>query len=163
MNDKLKELMDQRRKFLGFIPSEQSAFAKPSVQEVSPCFEIRTAEGYSEHFLDLRFERGDRVAFPYSALTYINFDQADSRIDLSFSGYVVSIRGQNLSADLYERLLDCRVRSLIERSQDPSSPDAVHISAIEIIPPAESFTESIVAEEKSGIDVDAPGTPYSSE
>ena len=152
MSDELQNMLDQRKQALGF----QKTPPQPSVPGTinQDCFCVQAPQGFSEHFLDFRFQDGSKVAFPYVELTYINYDASDSRLDLNFRGFWVSLFGQNLADDLYENLRDCRVRWIAEARQGQSV-KGVHIERIEVLPPNEEQSDEIdVGEEEFDEDED---------
>ena len=97
--------------------------------------DVPKSRGRAGIMLDVRKADGQCHGMSYAYLTHIDFDPGD-RLKLHFAGgKVVQIQGRGLK-DLYQRLLDHRVRAVQEGtdSEDGLKPeDAAHIDRIELI------------------------------
>ena len=143
MNDELKNMLEQRKQTLGFQkPSPAPAPGAPAGMHAE-CFGVSAPEGFSEHFLDLRYRDGTRVAFPYADLIVMSFDPDEARLDLNFRGYWVTLRGQSLDGNLYDCLRDCRVRWIAEAPENESArtANAAWVESIEVISPDDENSE----------------------
>ena len=95
------------------------------------------ANGFERKYLDLRFRTGQRTAFNYDNLSWINFDPTDSCLDLDFGDYHLTICGRGLNKELYNDLLERRVTWLREADTDleDNETPSVFISDLLITPP----------------------------
>lgn len=151
MNDKLKSLIDERVQELGLHTSVSQPIVPTSLPNPEPCFGIQAAQGFSEHFVDFRFQNGNRVAFAYGELIYVNFEADESRLNLNFRGYIVLLYGRNLDTELYDSLMDCRVRWIAEASQEQgtAADNDVCVERIEIVSPDNGGVEANADGEES--------------
>lgn len=127
--NRIDEILQERRK--------SEAPAQPEA-EGDKFYSVLIGDAIQEHFMELRFSNGLQTCFSYLDLAWFNHDPESGCIDLSFGGFLVTLKGRGL-APLFQAVKQKRVNWVKEADtelQDHEA-NASFIESITITPPKE--------------------------
>ncbi|HEY1082547.1 MAG TPA: hypothetical protein VGE29_09815 [Prosthecobacter sp.] len=131
--NRIDEILQERRK----------ADPPPAVEaEVDKFYSVLVGEAIQEHFMELRFSNGLQTCFSYLDLAWFNHDPESGCIDLSFGGFLVTLKGRGL-APLFQAVKQKRVGWVKEADNELQDHEAnsSFIESITITPPKEFSDE----------------------
>lgn len=132
--NRIDEILQERRK----------AEKAPEVaEENEKFFSVLVGETMQEHFLELRFSNGLQTAFSYTDLAWFNHDPESGCIDLSFGGFLVTVKGRGL-AKLFQAVKQKRLGWVKEADSELQDHEGneLFVEAITITPPKDFEEEA---------------------
>lgn len=77
-------------------------------------YSVIRAEGLTEEFFELRFRNGTRTCLSFRELSWFNYDQEESVIEMGFGLFIVQLKGRGLVPRLFDSIKARRVAWLKE-------------------------------------------------
>lgn len=131
---RIDEIIQQRRQ------AEAPAQAQPEGEKFHS---VLVGEGIQEHFLEVRFSNGLQTCFSYLDLAWFNLDPESGCIDLSFGGFLVTIKGRGLGV-LFQAVKQKRLGWVKEADSELQDHEGneLFVEGITITPPKDFEEEA---------------------